>query len=352
MGWLTVRGSELNGLNVSWNYMVATCMRDAAVLPYSFAGQAPGLGAVVLLHTGTDATDYWWNTAQTSQIHPNTLGGGQGGRLQLSDWFELPQGGGFKWDRAQNTFTTGNVTSAAWFMRLALVRYSNNSISEIYQKPFAITSDNPSRTVANGSYTNGFDNGETGSIGVSVAIGQGSPALNFATTPLAIDLSFSLPEAAFGNGCKANFDFRNLVCAAAIQHSLVDYKHRWSEKTATGRPMVVNIRSGSLAAANPNSGNADPILATYNLYSENFTIPDKYGAYNTTTTQSSTGLADGTAGYAEIIGSYPTTGSAPRLLVPVGTTNLDNQITLVSLDVVTGSPVVMSHCGFRFTLGT
>ena len=167
---------------------------------------------------------------------------------------------------------------------------------------------------------------------------------------MAIDLSFVMPESAFLNGCKANYEMRNLLCAAAIQHSLVGYKHRWLEKTATGRALTINIRSGTLGTLNPNAANSDPILATFSLYSENFTTPDVNGVVNTTTSPVVTATGTGTAAYAEVIGSYSSTGTTPKLYVPVGTTAADNQVTLLSLSVTSGTSVTMVDCGFKFSL--
>jgi hypothetical protein len=160
-----------------------------------------------------------------------------------------------------------------------------------------------------------------------------------------------MPEAAFLNGCKANFEMRNLLCAAAIQHSLVGYKHRWLEKAATGRPLTINIRSGTLGSLNPNAANSDPILATFQLYSEGFTVPDVGGAMNTNTSPVVAASGTGTAGYAELIGSYSSTGTTPKLYAPVGyDRDLTTKLPLLSLSLTSGSDVTIVDCGFKFSL--
>lgn len=353
MAWRTDRGAQLYGIGMSWNYMVGTVMRDAAVVPYTFGSELPGIATVALCQfTGT--YDYYWidTGALAFRKLPNTGGSGSSGRLLLADWQELPNGGGFKWDRARGTFSSGEVygnSNYGYGQARALLCLAKGAISNLSNlRVFALTnSDNTSVTAPNSEYSNGLDNGNTGSFGCSRTF---YPSLNFSSSPMVTDLSFAMPEAAFLNGCKANYEMRNLLCAAAIQHSLVGYKHRWLEKTATSRPLTINIRSGTLSTLNPNAANSDPILATFSLYSENFTTPDVNGVVNTSATQVVTATGTGTADYAELIGSYSSTGTTPKLYVPVGTTAADNQVTLLSLSVTSGASVTMVDCGFKFSL--
>jgi len=353
MAWTTARAAQLYGIGMSWNYMVGTVMRDASVVPYVFGGELPGIAMVAVSQWDGSYDSYWLDgTSDTAHRKlPNTLGSGTAGRFLLSDWQELPNGNGFKWDRAKGTFSSGFAYGSlnyGFSTARALLLLAKGVVSTIGNlRTFAITnSDNTSGTAPNSEYSNGLDNGNTGSFGCSRAF---YPSLNFSSSPMTIDLSFALSETLV-NGCKANYEMRNLLCAAAIQHSLVSYKHRWIEKTATGRALTVNIRSGTLGTLNPNAANSDPILATFSLYSENFTIPDVNGVVNTTATQVVTASGTGTAGYAEIIGSYSSTGTTPKLYTPVGTTAADNQLTLLSLSTTSGSSVTMIDCGFKFAL--
>ncbi|MBP9803322.1 MAG: hypothetical protein KBE22_00255 [Candidatus Accumulibacter sp.] len=356
MAWKTVRAGEIHGVEWSWNYIVASIMRNGRSSPYTLSeGGLYGLSWIGVGESRGSTFDASYNTyaADTSTAGfrklSNTQGSGAYGNFVLADWYEEPNGGGFKWDRARGAFTTGSASLGLYYDNGAhiMLGIARGYLYTVGMRRFLATPDVFSTASENTGYTRGFDNGSTASIGTSIALNH---ATNFVTTPMYIDLSFSLPEDVFDNGCKANYEFRNLVCAAAIKHSLIDYKHRWCS-TSPDDPMTVNIRSGDLATLNPNAPNYDPILATYALDESDFTTPDIYGAYNTTATQSTPALASGTAAYAEMIGCYSSTGAPPRLYVPVGTSNADNQITLVSLTATEGETFTMSHCGFRFTMG-
>ncbi len=350
MAWATARAAQLYGIGMSWNYMVGTVMRDAAVVPYTFGSELPGIALIALNATPSNADDYWLDTNNTGlRILPDTRGSGANGRLLLADWQELPNGNGFKWNRAIGTFNSGSVPSQGYTGARALIGVARGALSSMTNfRAFAMTNSiNTNGSGPTAEYTNGFDNGSTGSFGCNRFFYNG---MNLVSNPVAVDLSFAMPEAAFLNGCKANYEMRNLLCAAAIQHSLVSYKHRWLEKTATGRALTINIRSGTLSTLDPNAANSDPILATFSLYSENFTTPDVNGVVNTTTSPVVTATGTGTAAYAEVIGSYSSTGTTPKLYVPVGTTAADNQVTLLSLSVTSGTSVTLVDCGFKFSL--
>lgn len=353
MAWKTDRAAGLYGLGMSWNYMVATVMRDAAVVPYVFGSELPGIAMIGLRQKTTSTDDYFTdNFIGYPPKLPDVKGSGAAGRFLLSDWQELPNGNGFKWSRAKGYFSSGYVHAGSYYgsvVARALLFLAKGAVSSTANlRTFAVTnSDNANGNAPGADYTNGLDNGSTGSFGCSRSF---YPLLDLSVNPVTTDLSFSMPEAAFLNGCKANFEMRNLLCAAAIQHSLVGYKHRWLEKAATGRPLTINIRSGTLGSLNPNAANSDPILATFQLYSEGFTVPDVNGAMNTNTSPVVTASGTGTAGYAELIGSYSSTGTTPKLYAPVGTTAADNQVTLLSLSLTSGSDVTIVDCGFKFSL--
>ncbi len=350
MAWLTARAAQLYGIAMSWNYMVGTVMRDAAVVPYTYGSELPGIAMILMGNHNTD--DFWTDGSNTNiRRKPDTQGSGTSGRFLLADWQELPNGNGFKWNRARGTFSTGTCPYNGYGdERIGLCIATAAQTSMANARVFAMTaSSNSVGTGPSAEYSNGFDNGSSGSFGCSRSFGYN---MSLVTYPVASDISFALSAAAFSNGCKANFEFRNLVCAAAIQHSLVGYKHRWLEKTSTSRPLTLNVRSGTLSTLDPNAANSDPILATFNLYSEDFTNSDVNGIVNMAATKVVAATGTGTAGYAELIGSYSSTGTTPKLYTPVGTTATDNQVTLVSLSLTTGSNVTMVDCGFKFTLAT
>jgi hypothetical protein len=80
VAWKTDRAAALYGIGMSWNYMVATVMRDAAVVPYVFGSELPGIAMIGLRQKTASTDDYFTDGLQRSRSPklPNVKGSGSG----------------------------------------------------------------------------------------------------------------------------------------------------------------------------------------------------------------------------------------------------------------------------------
>lgn len=362
MAWLTYAGN--NGIAYSWNYIVATVLRNASSTAYSPYNNNYGIAGVLYDHfVGTDKK-YFFNTTidrgsdgYCDQNWGTLNGSGSGGALRFEDWTEMPFGGGFRYDRTKHVLTgmsgwnhDGSNDSIGLTM-LVCVRHANADAGGGLDgcRPIAVSSG-PTTDVS--VCTLGFDNGSTAQIGTSRSMTWGNlrgtvaPYVS-AGNPFAIDLSFRLPESLFLNGCKANYEFRNLVCAAAIRHRLDDYKHRLFD---FAKPATLNLRAGVLADVNPNVPDNNPVIASFTIDYTNLSTPDVNGMFRVNTTKVVSASGTGTIGYAELIGGYSSTGVYPKLYMPVTTVAMDNAVVVDNITRSTGQSIQLIDFGLQFKI--
>lgn len=363
MAWLTYAGS--NGLAYSWNYIVATAMHNATSTAYSPYNSSFGIAGVVYEHAGADKKTYFNRTIDRgadgfSSSQWGTLNGaGYNGALDFSNWIEMPHDGGFRYDRSKHILTsrsgadydTNNYNVG--LNMLICVRHVNADAGGGLDgcRPIAVSSgDTTDATMC----TIGFDNGSTAPIGTSRSMTWGN--LRGGTAPLvdvgnpfAIDLSFRLPENLFQDGCKANSEFRNMVCAAAIRHRLDDYKYRLIAPAGVGTA-VLRLRAGVLADVDPNVPDNNPVIASFDIYSGDLSTPDVNGMFRVNTAKIVSASGTGTIGYAELTGYYSSTGVYPKLYMPVTTVPVDNAVVVDNITLSTGQSIQLIEFGLRFKM--
>lgn len=337
-----------NSVLTGWNYFIASAMRKGAWiagLPSSGSkANYPCLSQLYFVRgsgsypTGVDIVPLGWQSApaNTPWLVPTTCG-----------WIRTPAG--WKRDRTHQALSISsndlkNATKVYLSINFAssTVVMNGVAIGAKYRKLLAYSDGNI------GLYgTTGKDLWLESALSVNVSY-NGTFDLSF------LDVAGLVPAP-----MKANKAFRLylLMCCFWFYNPHMYAQGIWfGNGTATAdHGVTINLRAGDINNVDvENNSNTDPILATYILGGDMFTVPDTLGRFALSSTQVIPVTATGTIGYAELLGGTLPAGQGPdgrlRMLMPVALLPTNNSMGLDKLNVTASGTVSLYDLGFQYKI--